>query len=83
MIARVHNDTLLCENCSNDVVRFKMVGPGSVFELACPHIEIVFLEWFKIQREKEGARFKDIWQPFVIGLLMGAALVGSFTWGVA
>lgn len=85
MIARLLNDVLLCDACFNHAIplgRFGLVGPGTVFDKACPHVEQRFLEWHSALRERESPLFKHIWQPFCIGLLLGASCAALlFPWG--
>ena len=78
MIARVQGDALLCEQCSENLFAGSFVGPGKVFDRACPHIEIEFLRWHESLRAKESPLFKHIWQPFCIGFLLGASIVAQF-----
>ncbi len=68
---------LFCEDCASagpSMVASGMVGPGTVFPKFCPHIELTFIAWREEQRANEPARWRDLWYPLVIGIILGWCL---------
>ena len=82
MRVEVHGNVLLCEQCSRAprLAIDSMVGPGKVFDRACPHIEVVFLEWHREEMRREPTRWCEVWQPFCIGFILGASIAAAVFW---
>ena len=76
-----YSGVLFCDACAEhatSLARAGMVGGGTVFEHCCPHVEVKFLEWRRLQRADEPKPFTTFMLGLGLGVSLSAFLVSVF-----